>query len=184
VGTGSTFYTPPDTGTLDVTIQRSTLENLYKEFSTGGTINVGNRAVSIPAEGQHDMVVRIGDPAEADPVLGNRFTNGFTASVVVVGQEGGATPHVRDTVAVISRNLFEVTDHSTSQATPPAFGFNFPQGGVSLNPSGGTCQSIVSNNLFDEVMHAAGGLGQSTIGRNTGNGDSEIIVRGNEFRRP
>ncbi len=56
---------------------------------------------------------------------------------------------------------------------------------MSLNPAGsGTFEAIVSNNLFDEVMHAAGGFGQLTIGHNTGGGASEFIIRGNEFKEP
>jgi hypothetical protein len=82
---------------------------------------------------------------------------------------------------VISQNTFVVNDHLTPGESPGDFLFNFPQGGVSLNPHGGTFEAIVSHNTFDEVMHAAGGLGSLTLGHNTGNGNSEFIVRNNTF---
>ena len=167
-GRGLDLISSSATGTLDVTIQGSTFEDLYKEFSSGGTINVGGRGVSIVVEGAHDAVVRIGDPAEASAALGNTFTNNFTASIVVAGQEGGLTPHTGDIDVVISQNDFIVTDHTTSQSPPGILLFNFPQGGVSLNPAGGTYEAIVSNNHFDQVMHAAGGFGQLTLGLNGG----------------
>ena len=181
-GRGLDLISSSAAGTLDVTIQGSTFEDLYKEFPSGGTINVGGRGVSIVIEGSHDAVVRIGDPAEASAALGNTFTNNFTASIVVAGQEGGLTPHTGDIDVVISQNDFIVTDHTTSQAPPGNLLFNFPQGGVSLNPAGGTYGAIVSNNHFDQVMHAAGGFGQLTLGLN--GGAVEAIVRGNTFELP
>ena len=191
-GHALSLVSPSGLGTLDMTVQRSIFVDLYKEFGCQGavpTINVGERGITVQVEGSHDAVVRIGDPAEASAALGNTFTNNSTASIVVNGQEGGATPHTGNIDVVISRNTFAVTDHLTGPAGCPAgqfatTGFNFPQGGVSLNPAGGTYEAIVSNNLFDQVMHAAGGFGQLTIGTLTGNGDSEFIVRGNEFRLP
>ena len=103
---------------------------------------------------------------------------------MVLGQEGGTTPHTGDIDVVISQNDFIVTDHLTGPLGCPggSLAFNHPQGGVSLNPAGGTYEAIVSNNLFDQVMHAAGGFGQLTLGLNGGN--VEAIVRGNEFRLP
>lgn len=173
---------PAGAGTLDILVQRSRFEDLYKEFASGGTLNVGRRGLDITANGSHNAVVRIGDPAEADPALGNLFVNNFTASVVVLGQEGGMSPHTGDIDVVISRNTFRITDHTTPQAPPGNLQFNFPQGGVALVPAGGTFDAIVSNNLFDEVMHAAGGLGQLTLGLN--GGVVQAIVRGNTFRLP
>ena len=181
-GRGLDLYSPAGAGTLDVTIQRSGFTNLYKEFPAGATRNVGGRAVSLEARGAHDMVVRVGDPAEMDPALGNTFTNGFTASLVVLGQEGGSDPHTGDIDTVISRNTFVVTDHTTAQEPPGNLQFDFPQGGVSLNPGGGTYDAIVSHNLFDEVMHAAGGLGQLTLGLN--GGAVQAHVHDNTFRLP
>ena len=52
----------------------------------------------------------------------------------------------------------------------------------STRPAGSTYEAIVSHNLFDQVMHAAGGLGQLTLGLN--GGVSDIIVRNNEFKLP
>jgi len=181
-GRGLDVYTPAGAGTLDVTIQRSTFEDLYKEFASGGTRNVGGRGVSFEARGSHDMVVRIGDPAQTDPGLGNTFTNNFTASIVVLGQEGGMSPHTGDVDTVISRNTFVITDHTTAQLPPGNLTFDFPQGGVSLNPAGGSYDAVVSHNLFDEVMHAAGGLGQLTLGLN--GGAVQAHVHHNTFRLP
>lgn len=181
-GRGLDIYTPSGAGTLDATIQRSTFEDLYKEFASGATRNVGGRGVSFEARGSHDMVVRIGDPAQTNPALGNTFTNNFTASVVVLGQEGGMDPHTGDIDTVISRNNFVITDHTTAQLPFGNLTFDFPQGGVSLNPAGGTYDAIVSHNLFDEVMHAAGGLGQLTLGLN--GGAVQAHVHDNTFRLP
>ncbi len=183
------LITPSGVGTLDMTVQGNAFTDLYKEFGCIGvvpTINVGRRALSVVVEGSHNAVVRVGDPAESNPALGNTFTNGFTASVVVAGQEGGPTPHTGNIDTVISENIFRVTDHLTGPAGcgGGSLAFNFPNGGVSLNPTGGTFEAIVSNNLFDQVFHAAGGLGQLTLGINTGGGASEFIVTGNEFRLP
>ena len=181
-GRGLDIYTPSGAGSLDATVQRSTFENLYKEFASGATRNVGGRGISFEANGSHDMVVRIGDPAQANPALGNTFLNNFTASVVVLGQEGGMTPHTGNIDTVISRNTFTITDHTTAQLPPGNLTFDFPQGGVSLNPAGGTFDAIVSFNLFDEVMHAAGGLGQLTLGLN--GGAVQAHVHDNTFRLP
>lgn len=181
-GRGLDFYTPAGAGTLDVTVQRSAFTDLYKEFAAGGTRNVGGRGASFEARGSHDMVVRIGDPAQANDALGNTFTNNFTASVVVLGQEGGTSPHTGNIDTVISRNDFIITDHTTAQLPFGNLTFDFPQGGVSLNPAGGTYDAIVSHNLFDEVMHAAGGLGQLTLGLN--GGAVQAHVHDNEFRLP
>ena len=176
-GRGLDVFTPSGAGTLDATIQRSTFTDLYKEFAVG-TRNVGGRGVSFEARGSHDMVVRIGDPAQLSDALGNTFTNNFTASVVVLGGTG----HSGDIDTVISRNDFIITDHTTAQAGFGNLIFDFPQGGVSLNPSGGTFDAIVSHNLFDEVMNAAGGFGQLTLGLN--GGDVQAHVHNNEFRLP
>jgi hypothetical protein len=181
-GRGLDIYTPAGAGTLDATIQRNTFENLYKEFVAGAPRNVGGRGVSFEARGSHDMVVRIGDPAQANPALGNTFTNNFTASVVVLGQVGGLNPHTGDIDTVISHNNFVINDHTTAQLAPGNLTFDFPQGGVSLNPAGGTYDAIVSFNLFDEVMHAAGGLGQLTLGLN--GGAVQAHVHDNTFRLP
>ena len=179
------LFTASGVGTLDMTVQRSEFTDLYKEFSSGPSVNVGRRGITVQAEGAHNMIVRIGDPAEANAALGNVFTNNFTASVVVAGQEGGATPHTGTIQTVISRNTFRVTDHLTGPAGSPAgtFQFNFPQGGVAIAPGdSSTLEAIVSHNLFDEVMRAAGGLGQLSLALN--GGDSEVIVRNNTFQLP
>ena len=94
----------------------------------------------------------------------------------------GQTGHTGDIDVVISRNTFVVNDHLTSGQPPGNFIFNFPQGGVSLNPSGGTFDAIVSHNTFDEVMHAEGGLGQLTLGLN--GGVAQVHVHDNTFIRP
>lgn len=190
---GMELSTPSSAGTLDMTVQRSNFSQIYKAFQTGGTVNIGLRGISLIAEGTHDVVVRIGDPAETNATLGNIFTNNATASIVVAGQSGGGTPHTGDIDVVISRNQFIINDHKTPQSTAPDLtSFNFPQGGVALNPHGGNFEAIVSHNLFDEVMHAAGGLGQLTIGHNgdqsamgaAGEGHSEFIIRNNTFQLP
>ena len=92
------------------------------------------------------------------------------------------SPHTGDIDVVISRNTFRVTDHSTPQQPPGNFQFNFPQGGVALAPGDGTLDGIVSNNLFDQVMRAAGGLGQLSLALN--GGDSQVRVSGNTFQLP
>lgn len=173
---------PAGAGTLDITVQRSRFEDLYKEFNSGPTPNVGRRGLDFTASGSHDMVVRIGDPAESSAALGNFFLNNFTASIVVLGQEGGMSPHTGDIDTVISHNTFRVTDHTTPQQPPGNFVFNFPQGGVALASGDGTLDGIVSNNLFDQVMRAAGGLGQLSLGLN--GGDSQVRVSGNTFQLP
>ncbi|MCP3962042.1 MAG: hypothetical protein GY719_29725 [bacterium] len=177
-GRGLDFYTPLGAGTLDATIQRNAFTDLYKEFAAGGTRNVGGRGISFEARGSHDMVVRVGDPAQTNPALGNAFTDNFTASVVVLG----GSPHSGDIDTVISRNTFTITDHTTAQLPFGNLTFDFPQGGVALVPSGGTYDAIVSHNTFDEVMHAAGGLGQLTLGLN--GGDVQAHVHDNTFRLP
>ncbi len=179
---GLDIYTPAGAGTLDATLQRNIFEDIYKEFASGGTRNVGGRGVSFEARGSHDMVVRIGDPAQLNAALGNTFTNNLTASIAVVGQEGGGFPHTGDIDTVISRNTFTITDHTTAQLPPGNLTFDFPQGGVALVPAGGTYDAIVSFNTFDEVMHAAGGLGQLTLGLN--GGAVQAHVHDNTFRLP
>jgi hypothetical protein len=164
-------------GTMDMTVQQSVFNQIYKELP-GPTVNVGIRGISVVVSGSHDGVVRIGDPAQASGALGNVFTNNATASIAVLGQTG----HTGDIDVVISRNQFIVNDHLASQGTPGDFNFNFPQGGVALVPDGGTFDAIVSHNTFDQVMHAAGGFGQLTMGFD--GGVSQVHVHDNTFTLP
>ena len=80
--TGSTFQngasgldliSATGAGTLDITIQSNTFNNIYKEFACTGTVNVGRRGITVEAEGSHNVVARIGDPAEASTALGNNL---------------------------------------------------------------------------------------------------------------
>ena len=179
---GLDIYTPAGAGTLDATIQSSTFTDIYKEFNSGATVNVGGRGISFEARGSHNMVVRVGDPAELSDALGNTFTNNLTASVVVLGQEGGGDPHTGNIDTIVSRNDFIITDHLTAQQAPGNFQFNFPQGGLLFAPGGGTYDAIASFNSFDEVMHAGGGLGQLTLALN--GGAAQVHVHDNEFILP
>ncbi len=181
-GRGLDVITPSTVGTLDATIQGNQFLNLYKEFASGSPRNVGGRGLSIQLEGSHDAVVRIGDPAESDLVLGNDFTNNMTASIVVLGNGGGGTPHNGNIDLVIHGSDILVDDHTTAQLPPGNLVFDHPQGGVSLNPGGGTYEAIVSGNTFSEVMNAAGGTGQLSLGLS--GGAAEALVQGNSFIRP
>ena len=175
------FFTDSGAGTLDMTVQSSSFIDSIKEFVCGNpTQNVGKAGIDVTVEGPHDAVIRIGDPAEMNAALGNTFTNNASASVRILHDAGTSG----DIDGVISRNTFEVTDHLTgTNCAAGNFIFNFAQGGVLLGAGGGTYEAIVSNNLFDEVMHADGGLGQLTIIADD-SGSSEFIVRGNNFQLP
>jgi len=166
-------------GTLDMTVQGSVFNRTIKEFPTGGTVNTGLHGIDVTFEGAADGVIRIGDPAQTTPALGNIFTDNAVGSIRIA-QDAGATG---DVDVVISQNIFEILDHLTSQQSPGNFIFNIPQGGVLLWARGGTFEAIVSNNLFDQVMHANGGLGQLTLLGDDGS-DSEFIVQGNTFDLP
>ncbi len=170
-------------GMLDMTVQSSTFSRTLKEFlcSPPGTVNVGGRGISVEVQASADAVVRIGDPAELDPMLGNDFNDNGTASIVIAHNTGATG----DVDVVISQNNFIINDHLTGPTGCPdgSLQFNFPQGGVSLNPGAGTYEAILSNNVFNQVMHAAGGLGQFTMTADE-NGASEFIVRGNTFDLP
>ena len=189
--TGSTFedgarfleFFTHTSGMLDMTVQSSTFSRTLKEFicAPPGTVNVGGRGISVEVQGTADAVVRIGDPAESNPMLGNDFNDNGTASIVVAHNTGATG----DVDVVISQNDFVINDHLTGPSGCPdgSLQFNFPQGGVSLNPGAGTYEAILSNNVFDQVMHAAGGLGQFTMTADE-NGSSEFIIRGNSFILP
>lgn len=189
--TGSTFddgarfleFFTHTSGMLDMTVQSSTFSRTLKEFlcMPPGTVNVGGRGISVEVQGTADAVVRIGDPAELNFMLGNDFIDNGTASIVVAHNTGATG----DVDVVISQNNFIINDHLTGPSGCPdgSLQFNFPQGGVSLNPGAGTYEAILSNNMFDQVMHAAGGLGQFTMTADE-NGASEFIVRGNTFDLP
>lgn len=172
-------FTTATTGNLDLTIQNNTFNDSMKEFGSGGTVNIGKACVGVTKEGSGNAVIRIGDPAEASAALGNDFTNCATASVSIL-QADSSTGNVS---TVISRNDFVINDHTTAQAAPGNLLFNFPQGGVLLGTGGGLYEAIVSNNLFDEVMHAGGGLGQLTLVMDS-TGQSEFDISGNNFQLP
>ncbi|MCB0668776.1 MAG: hypothetical protein KDC80_23290 [Saprospiraceae bacterium] len=167
---------------LDMTVQGSMFNRTIKEFACGSpTVNVGGRGISVSVNGSANAVVRVGDPAESDDNLGNSFLNNATASIVIFHE----TDATGDIDVVISRNDFIIDDHLTG---PPGcatgtFSFNFPQGGVSLNPGKGNYEAILSHNKFDQVMHAAGGLGQFTMTADE-NGTSEFYIHDNEFILP
>jgi len=166
-------------GSLDMTVQSSTFNRSIKEFPTGGTVNTGLHGIDVTFKGDLDGVIRIGDPAEISAALGNTFTDNAVGSIRIA-QDAGTTG---DVATVISLNTFEILDHLTSQQSPGNFVFNFAQGGVLLWARGGTFEAIVSKNLFNQVMHADGGLGQLTLIGDTGS-DSEFIVEGNTFDLP
>ena len=86
---------------------------------------------------------------------------------------------------IISRNTFRVLDHLTGPAGCPggSFQFNTATGGVFLGPGSGTFEGIVSNNLFDQIQQANGGIGQLSVTFDDG-GDAELIVQGNSFTLP
>ena len=171
-------------GTLDMTVQGCTFTQSVKEFlcMPPGTVNVGKNCIDVEVRGSNAPLIKIGDPAEASSALGNTFTDCGTASVRLL-QNAAGTGAVK---AVVSQNDFIILDHLTG---PPTCGggslqFNHPQGGVSLNTGGNSSfEGIVSNNLFDQVMHASGFVGQLAL-ISDGSGADEFIVRGNEFKLP
>ncbi|MEM1181029.1 MAG: hypothetical protein AAGM22_21995, partial [Acidobacteriota bacterium] len=171
-------------GTLAMTVQSSNFNRTLKEFlcAPPGTVNIGKAGISVRVTGSADLDLFVGDPAEADASLGNTFLDNATASIVVLHDTASATGEI-DTI--ISRNTFRVLDHLTGPAGCPAgsFLFNTAQGGVFLGPGAGDFEGIVSNNLFDQVQNANGGIGQLSVTFDDG-GDGELIVRGNNFQLP
>ncbi|MEM9534337.1 MAG: Ig-like domain-containing protein [Cyanobacteria bacterium P01_E01_bin.45] len=167
-----------NSGTLDVTVQRSNFLELEKEFTTGSLNSVGGIGIEVIQRGAANVVARIGDPNETNPALGNLFENNYRASVSIQHESSSSTGTVD---AILSQNTFRVNDHLTDRQGAGGFGFDFPQGGVFLNARGGDMEGIISNNTFDEVFHANGGVGQLTL-RAEDNSDAEFIVNNNNFR--
>ncbi len=166
-------------GSLALTVTGNTFNTTTKEFncSPPGTVSVGKAGISLLARGSTSVDAVIGGAG----ALANSFTDNNTASLVIV-HDSGATGEV-DTL--IANNTFRVVDHLTGPSTCPGGSLQFfhPQGGVYLGPRGGQFDAIVEDNLFDEVMHADGGLGQLTIVADAG-GSSDMVVRDNTFRLP
>ena len=168
-------------GKLTLVAQSSTFNTTIKEFGCTSPVNVGKAGILVFAQGAANATVILGDKARSNATIGNIFTNCATASVVVAHQTA-ATGTVG---ALLYANQFIVNDHLTGPpGCMPGTGlFNFPQGGVSLNPGAGTFNAIVDNNTFTQVMHADGGLGQLTITADE-NGTSQFIVVNNTFDKP
>ncbi|MCB0657136.1 MAG: cadherin-like domain-containing protein, partial [Saprospiraceae bacterium] len=174
-------------GKLTLVGQSNSFNTTIKEFGCVGmvpTVNVGKSGILVFAQGSADATVILGDKARSNTLIGNTFTNCATASVVVAHQTAAT-----GTVGVILfGNQFIVNDHLTGPSGCPdgqwmTTSFNFPQGGVSLNPRAGTYNAIVENNVFTQVNRAEGGYGALTITA-AENGTSQFIVRNNTFDKP
>jgi len=185
--TGSTFQRAgqgldidTDTiGTLDMTVQSSSFLEINKEMPGQPVNRAGLFGIDVRQLGALASVIRIGDPAETNASLGNIFTNDALASIRIVSEVTSSG----NLQAVIAKNQFSVTDHSSPGVPPGSFTFNFPQGGVNLRPRGtGRYEAIVAGNTLDQLMHADGGLGELSL--IIEGGDSEFIVRNNVFQLP
>lgn len=190
--TGTTFqndssgidFITDSSGTLDMTVQGSAFNTLYKEI---GTSSIGRFGISVVQEGTLTSTVRIGDwQNESNAALGNTFTNGGNVVAIRVISNTTAFGNLK---ALISKNTFTVTDHSSPGQPPLNTFYNIPQSGVLLrhvgSPSflgGGNFESIVAANTFNECMHADGGLGNLSVIMEKGN--AETIVRNNIFNKP
>src|SRR4029077_14103411 len=130
--------------------------------------------------GSLSSIIRIGDKDDANPALGNTFTNGGGVAALIGNTTSTATG---STKAEGNRNTSTVTDHTSAGTAGGSTNYNFPQGGFSLSPQGsGNYEAIIGHNTFDQVMHANGGLGQLTI--LTSNGTAEFIIQNNTFNKP
>ncbi|MCB9319285.1 MAG: cadherin-like domain-containing protein [Lewinellaceae bacterium] len=169
------------TGKLTLVAQSNSFNTTIKEFGCTSPINVGKTGILVFAQGSADATVILGDKARVNASMGNIFTNCATASVVVAHQTS-ATGTIG---AILYKNQFIVNDHLTGPPGCPGgtMQFNFPQGGVSLNPGAGTFNAIVDNNTFNQVMHANGGFGQLTITASA-NGTSQFEIVNNNFTLP
>ncbi|HWS55460.1 MAG TPA: Ig-like domain-containing protein [Pyrinomonadaceae bacterium] len=178
---GMDIFTP-NSGSLDITVQASEFLTMNKEITGQPTNRVGNWGFYLRGMGSATAVVRLGDPAEANPALGNTFLNNPLASVVIEQDSSAVTGSI---IASVSRNTFTVTDHLSpdEEATNGIFDGNFPQGGVLFRPFGGTIEAIFAGNTFNDAMHANGAVGQLGLIADTGS-DSEFIIRNNTFNGP
>ena len=83
---------------------------------------------------------------------------------------------------IISNNTFIVTDHTTGTGAGTG-AFNIAQGGAFVGQLGsGTHNALVTRNVFDQVMHAAGGIGQLSM--TFGGGTSQVEFTNNIFDKP
>jgi hypothetical protein len=177
VSSGLEFYTKTS-GTLDMTVRSNTFHTLYKEI---GTNSVGRYGISVIQQGSLTSVIRIGDTAgESNAALGNTFTNGGNVTGIRIVSETTSTGNLKTSIA---KNTFTVTDHSSPGQAPLNIFYNFPQSGVLMAARGtGNYEGIFAANVFDQAMHADGGLGQFTMIAEKG--ASEFIVRNNTFGLP
>ncbi len=184
--TGSTFqncssgidFRTDTSGTLDMTAQSNTFNTLYKEI---GTNSVGRFGISVVQLGSVTSTVRVGDwQNETNAVLGNTFTNGGNVAGIQIVSDTDSTGNLK---AEVAKNTFTVTDHSSPGQPPLNTIYNFPQSGVLYrNLGSGNFEGIFAANIFDQAMHANGGLGQLSLIAEKG--DSEFIVRNNTFGLP
>ncbi len=177
-----TLFTDDVAGTLTVTVTRSEFRDAAKLFAfTPGA--KGKACVNFSARGPMNANITLGDKTNA--ALANTFHDCAQASLVVAQDSStGASGHVNLTVA---KNTFEVDNHTSLFTGTPCGvgGFNFPQGGLAIKPSGSSSASLdalIQDNLLDELMHADGGFGQLTIVTDSGN-TSQIKVKGNTFAK-
>jgi hypothetical protein len=171
------MFTTDTSGTLDMTATSNTFTNMYKDI---GTQEEGLVGISVRQAGSLSSVVRIGDKNDADPTLGNTFTNGGGVAAIVVDTTSTATGAMK---VEINRNTTTVTDHTSAGTAGGSTNYNFPQGGFSLSPeTTGGFEAIVGHNTFDQAMHANGGLGQLSITNH--HGTAEFIVQNNTFNKP
>lgn len=191
--TGNTFqncssgidFVTHTSGTLDMTVQSNTFNTLYKEI---GTNSVGRFGISVVQEGTlTTSTVRVGDwQNETNAALGNTFTNAGNVAAIRVISNTTAFGNLK---ALIAKNTFTVTDHSSPGQASGNTTYNIPQSGVLLRhvgnssfAGGGNFESIVAANTFNECMHADGGLGNVSVIMEKG--DAETIIRNNTFNKP
>jgi len=162
-------------GTLNMTVTNSTFNHAYKEFTSGSLASVGNHGIDVIVEGSAIANITIGDRMNSS--LGNSFLNCRIGSIRL-GNNPGATGNM---TFIVANNNFTVNDHSSGIGGD----FDFPMGGLllfSLGANTAVINAVVSNNYFDEVTNASGGVGQLTLSMQ--GGTWQTLVENNTFDTP
>ncbi len=162
-------------GTLNMTVTNCNFLYAYKEFTSGVLASVGLQAIDVISEGSAIANITIGDLSSS--ALGNTFLNCRVGSVRL-GNNPGATGNM---TFIVSNNDFTVDDHTSGIGGD----FDFPMGGLllfSLGTNTANINAIVSNNYFDEVTNANGGVGQLTLSMQ--GGTWQTLVENNTFDTP
>jgi len=169
-------------GSVDITVQSNTFDDGRKDLA--GVPSVGSSAVRVNNVGSITSAIRIGDPLEATPALGNTFTDsGSDASIFIGGFSATDSANVD---LVISQNNVTVLDHTSPPGlctTPATCAFDFPNGGIGVESRGsGTFEGIISQNTLVETQNS-GGLSTGSLRVDVSGDDTEVIVRNNTLTR-